>query len=253
MSRKYQVEARRLSPIQQHNSNSRLINIEKSNKAIADRATEFRAKRLQPVHEYTALNAFGIFLFNFFDWFVLLIGYLSIRHVSSSRLTTEKPSKAIVNTSIHRLQPVHEYIALLTQYTALIAFGIFLLSSPDWFVRLIGYLTCVPLLRVSKNYPSPHSDDARSFSSCFSTHLLDGFSTRGSLICENDYSRGNLISEDDYSCTPLLILRRISEENNVKPPPTSTRVHCVTHSVHRAFFILEDYFSPVLEDFSLCY
>ena len=118
MSRKHQVEARRLSPIQQHNSNSRLINIEKSNKAIADRATEFRAKRLQPVHEYTALNAFGIFLFNFFDWFVLLIGYLSIRHVSSSRLTTEKPSKAIVNTSIHRLQPVHEYIAVLTQYTA---------------------------------------------------------------------------------------------------------------------------------------
>jgi len=62
-----------------------------------------------------------------------------------------------------------------------------------------------------------------------------------------------LISEDDYSCTPLLILRRISEENNVKPPPTSTRVHRVTHSVHRAFFILEDYFSPALEDFSPYY
>ena len=96
MSRKHQVEARRLSPIQQHISNSRLINIEKSNKkkAIANWAL-VRAKRLQPVHEYTALNAFGIFLFNFFDWFLLLIGYLSIRHVSSSRLTTEKSSKAI--------------------------------------------------------------------------------------------------------------------------------------------------------------
>ena len=84
-------------------------------------------------------------------------------------------------------------------------------------MRLIAYLTCVPLLRVLKNYPSPHSDNALSFSSCFSTHLLGGFSTRGSVICK-----------DDYSCTPLITLRRISEENRTQTNQSPRGAMCST-------------------------
>ena len=56
-----------------------------------------------------------------------------------------------------------------------------------------------------------------SFSSCFSTHLLGGFSTRGSVICK-----------DDYSCTPLITLRRISEENRTQTNQSPRGAMCST-------------------------
>ena len=70
MIHKHQVDARSLSPIQAR-SNSRLSNIEKISKVIA--------KRTQPGtrSKCPALIAFAIFLFSFFDWFVLLIGLLT--------------------------------------------------------------------------------------------------------------------------------------------------------------------------------
>jgi hypothetical protein len=72
-----------------------------------------------------------------------------------------------------------------------------------------------PLLHVSKNYPSPHNHkDAHSFSSCFFTHLLGGFSARGSMICE-----------DDYSCSPILIYTRYQKKTICKLTSRLKAIH----------------------------
>ena len=162
--RKHQVEARSLSPIR-HMTNSRLSNIEKISKVIA--------KRTQPGtrSKCPALIAFAIFLFSFFDWFVLLIGLLTCAPGISEEIDSQTN------------------------------------QSPRGDPRVPGFLTDIsPLLHVSKNYPSPRNhNDARSFSSCFSTHLLGGFSTRGSMICK-----------DGHSYCPLITLRGISERNRTQ-------------------------------------
>ena len=94
MSRKHQVEARSLSPIR-HMTNSRLSNIEKISKVIA--------KRTQPGtrSKCPALIAFAIFLFSFFDWFVLLIGLLTCAPGISERnrtQTNQSPRGAMCST-----------------------------------------------------------------------------------------------------------------------------------------------------------